>query len=342
MKIKYSNIGKLKNLTAKEMDLLLYMVRRQNQITGCVKGVYYRDVMEQEGMCRQSFYNALRGLRNKGIITYERVEDMYYNVCILENAVPDAAARREGYAKLKRKAFYMDTFRALKAHEKYMLFEFMKGTHENGHSIQLRTENLYKKFMELLGVTKRVIRSYLHSLKQFFTICVKDGKYFITYRHSIFSDKVPDERSEEAWHLQHLVRKECWKYHIAFKEAEIKDTAALIVQYRESCGLTAEEAIDHVLDCIGRSVEGHKRKERCLRPKFVHMLVRQKLGLDRYRPRKEPESAAKTDAEEQTSSFTGTGNKFHNFTQRSYDDDFLKELEKQLLADQSRPGYDPA
>lgn len=276
MKIKYSIIQKLNTLTAKEMDLFFYLVRRQNQEDGTVEGVYYRDVMRQAGMCRQSFYNALRGLEKKQAVTVTKISDMDYNVCIPGNAFPAREEYRKGYVNLNRQAFRSKKFQALKAHEKFMLLEFLKGTHENGHSLNMKTENLYEKFMKLLKVSKRVIRGYLHRLKQFFSIGVKDGKYYITYLHSVFHDR--SGKAEENWYFEHLVKKECWRLHMAHDDEALEETARIAKQYRPYAGSTAG-TLSLLMQCIRKSAEDTEPGNRQLHEKYVHKLMRQSLGL---------------------------------------------------------------
>lgn len=277
MKIKYTIIAKLNHLSAKEMDLFFYLCRRMDQRTGYVEGVYYRHVMKHTGMCKQSFYNALRGLEEKAIITVEKLSEVDYNVLILDNHFPNDAERRKGYVKLNRKAFHSKAFSELKAHEKYMLLEFLKRTHENGHSFKINTENLYKNFKELLGVSKRVIQGYLHNLRKFFSIGIKDGKYYITYLHSVFRDESKNGKTEENWFLEHLVKKECWRNHISYDEKSLADTAYLPIQYRSI--RDRNNMLQTLMLCIQKSVEDTERKERQLQMKYVHKLLRRALDL---------------------------------------------------------------
>ena len=51
------------------------------------------------------------------------------------------------------------------------------------------TQKFYEVFTKLLHVTKRVIRCYLHSLRRFFSVGIKDGLYYITLLHSVFAQE---------------------------------------------------------------------------------------------------------------------------------------------------------
>lgn len=276
MKLKETIIDNLNCLLAKEWALFIYLIRRQNQSDGRVEGVYYRDVMKETGMCKQSFYNALRGLESKQVISVTRGSDKDYNVQIRGNAFPTNASYSEGYVKLNRRVFRSRRFKALKAHEKYMLFEFLKCTHEGRGSWRIGVKRLYEKFTKLLGVTERTIREYLHSLRKFFSIGIKDGKYYITYLHSVFQDG--GEKAEDTWHYEHLVKKECWRNHVTYDETSLKETAFLVKQYRQLGG-GAKALIRIVMLCIQKSVEGVERRDRTLQYKYIHKLVKGCLDL---------------------------------------------------------------
>lgn len=283
MKIKYEIIPKLNTLSAKEWDLFLYLAQHMNQYNGYVEGVYYRDVMKVTGMCKQSFYNALKGLEEKDIVTVQKLSEVDYNVLILGNAFPDREEYKKGYVKLNRKAFRRRAFWKLKAHEKYMLMEFLKCTHENGRSMKIGVSTLYEKFRKILGVSDRVIRGYLHSLRKFFSIGIKDGNYFITYLHSVFRDDVR-KKPEEAWYREHVVKKECWRNHIQYNDEVIESTAYLSRQYYDFFDGRSQiekimEAAKTLMLCIRTSVEGIRWKDRELQPKYIHILMRRAIGL---------------------------------------------------------------
>ena len=169
MRIKYSIIGKLANLTNVEWDFLLYIGRYQDRM-GCVEGVYYRDVMRNTGMCKQSFYNALEGLETKKIISYCKNSEIDYDIRILDNEFPTQESFKEGYIKLNRKIFRATKFLKLKAKEKFLTIEFLKITHENASSYQKQKDDFFDKYCRMLGVTRRVIRGYLHHLRKLFSM----------------------------------------------------------------------------------------------------------------------------------------------------------------------------
>lgn len=189
MKIPYTQISKEKtqfhNLSDCEWRAYLYLTSCQEEETGCVEGLYYKDVMKETGMCKQSFYNALKGLSEKGIITSEKNSEVDYDICITGNAIPwkgnAGATYKDGYISLSNSLFYSEGFRKLKAHEIYLALYFLKCTHcANEHSFHQRKKDFLSDWSRLFDVTERVVRGYLHSLKTFFTIGVKNSQYYVT------------------------------------------------------------------------------------------------------------------------------------------------------------------
>ena len=270
MKIKYSLLDKLNSLTNKEVDFILYVARYQDDY-GCIRGMYYRDVCKNADMCKQTFYDTLRSLQAQGIITYSRV-NQDYDITILDNDFSYPGAYHEGYINVSRQVFHTRRFHELKAKEKLLLLHFMKITHSASGSYQIGTGKLYTKYMQLLGETKRVLRGYLHSLKKFFAIGIKDGKYFISYLRTVFNDRV--EVSETDQYMRHLVRVSCRRAKIKdFVPAAVKDVVTIMKQYRKeaqesSIGKSIFEIVD---DCICQAKE--------LNSKYIHKLVRGALGL---------------------------------------------------------------
>lgn len=254
-------------MTNREWDLFLYLGKLQNNM-GMIEGVYYQDAIHATNMCKQSFYNALYGLSQKGIIQYKKLE-ADYDIQILGNGFPNNDYS-EGYINLNRKAFRTLRFIALKAHEKFLVLDWLKITHENTSSYQVGTKHFYAKYRGILRVTARVIRGYLKNLKKFFSIGIKEKKYFITYMHSTFKERFP--RAEEKQYFDHCIRRECRRKRISYDEPSVQDTTGLIGQYRALKSDTLE-MLELLYSAILKSVEGKVKKERVLNARYVHKCI---------------------------------------------------------------------
>ena len=158
MKIKNAKLPELRNLTNKEMDFFLYLVRRQD-LRGYVYGVHNQAVCKATGMCKQSFYSTLYSLRDKGIISYEKNTEIDYDVVITNNDFSYPGAFHEGYVSLHRQVFHRKSFKKLKANEKYLFFELMKRTRKDTGSFRVGTRNkacdpLLSAFFETLFLSR--------------------------------------------------------------------------------------------------------------------------------------------------------------------------------------------
>ena len=274
MKIKYSLLCKLVGLTNKEVVFLLYIARFQNE-KGEAIGIYYKDIMKECDMCKQTFYTVLRSLEKKGLIAYTRV-DNDYNITILNNDFSYPGSYSEGYVNVGRKVFGQKRFRSLRAKEKVLTLLFLKITHENSRSYRIEVKEFYKKYKELLGVTERVLRGYLHSLRKLFSIGIKDRHFYITYRAEVFKDR--REESETDQYLGHIVRTGCRRNKVNVSSiTAVKDTLQLIKQYRQE----AREAGRSIFEILNSSLA--ECRNSILNSKYIHKLIRQALGIE-HRP----------------------------------------------------------
>lgn len=280
MRIKYSLIDKLKNLTSTEMDLFLYIAKYQ-RLNGFVAGVHNQNVCKATGMCKQSFYTAMRGLERKEIVKISRTSDIDYDFLILGNDFTGDDAFKagcEGYIDLSRSIFHKKQFQQLKAKEKWLLLYFLHCTHDNSSSYRIGTGNFYKKFCTLLGVTKRMVRSYLHSLRAFFSVGIVKGIYYITYKRSVFNQKQGEqEKQEHEFFASALLRRNKIR---KYNQEALAETAKLIKQYRGIAHDSGYNIFDVLEKAVRESIpDESKPKDRKLSYKYVHKLVRKTLAL---------------------------------------------------------------
>ena len=281
MRIKYSLIEKLKNLTSTEMDLFLYVAKYQ-RLNGFVAGVHNQDVCRATGMCKQSFYTAMRGLERKGIVKISRTSDIDYDLLILDNDFTGKeafkAGRCKGYIDLSRSIFHKKQFKQLKAKEKWLLLYFLHCTHDNSSSYRIGTGNFYKKFCAMLGVSKRMVRSYLHSLRAFFSVGIVKGIYYITYKRSVFNQKQGEqEKQEHEFFASALLRRNKIR---KYNQEALAETAKLIKQYRGIAHDSGYNIFDVLEKAVRESIpDESKPKDRKLSYKYIHKLVRKTLAL---------------------------------------------------------------
>lgn len=277
------------HLTNKEIDFFLYISRFQDE-TGKVSGVYYKEVCEAMRMSYQEFYNAMRGLEQKEFIRCEKANRIDHDITILDNiyAGRERDYESEGYINTNHNIFYCEDFRLLKAGAKLLAMLFMQiglaGTKTNkNRSYKIGTKTFYEKYIKLLGVSKRVVRSYLKELKQFFSIGIKEKMYYITPKRVV--EKKKYAKTEIDNYREHHVEVVCRRNRI--REAEPrhkKELRDLLGQYKR----VAEEVQGNLMAAFARAVqssleiinEGTRGTwKRSLNIKLVHRQLRKQLGI---------------------------------------------------------------
>ena len=263
------------HLTNKEVTFMQEIAKYQDD-KGRVIGVYYRNIIEKCEICKQTFYNVKVSLEKKGLIACEE-RDGDYDIMILNNDFSYPESYKEGYVKLSRKAFDTKKYKNLKANEKLLLLHFLTITHENSGIYRKNLIEFNNKYMNLLGVTKRVLTGYLYSLKSFFSIFKKDGKSFIEYRSEVF-EKLQSE-SEVDQYFGYIVRTGCRRNKVdANSITAVKDTLQLIKQYRQEAREAGRSIYEILNGCLAEC------RNNILNSKYIHKLIRQELGIE-HRPK---------------------------------------------------------
>lgn len=273
------------NLTSLEINFILVIARVQAN-DGTVEGVYYKDIIGQLSCSVQQFYNMLSSLQEKGIIECHKASYYDYDIRILDNVMENEYDRKNGYISLA-KGMFCDAFMKLKAGEKLLAMELLRRQDIQFRKLKkpslcFNVDTLYEKFCGMLQVTCRVLRQYLTSLKEFFSIGIKDGKYYITPLKHSYSMEI-DAPSDADRYNEHIVLIDCRRQRIdteGYGPEALKETARLIKQY----GIMAiEKGIDIVKlvrQGISESVDkagSYKAKQRRLEYKLIHKIVRQHI-----------------------------------------------------------------
>lgn len=284
-KIKLSVFGRMigKRLTGAEINFILYISHFQDD-SGRVPGVHYKDVCAGINISPQTFYEAMRGLREKGLIETEKNHYGDWDVRIAGNDFSYEGAFQEGYISTKHGMFHDPEFYGLKAGEKLLAMHLLKIAGAGNGRCRRGVDKLYQKFMALLGVTRRVIQGYLGSLRKFFSIGIKDHQYWITPLKRAYKDAPPTDMDLYAAHLAGTA---CRRNRIkAYTEQEFRDAAELVPQYAEQLKKASvrgflEVAARCFLDAVCGSVKKENERipskykwNRVLQPKFIHKLMR--------------------------------------------------------------------
>lgn len=178
--INYSVLERIPLLTTMESNVFTFLVRYQDE-DGLVIGVHYKDVMDEVGFkSRQTFYNALHSLREKGLISYAQNAKGDYDVTVLDNEGYTKQEQHD-YVNMNRNIFYDNAYYKMKSGEKYLLMSLMRATAKQRGRYVRSVKGFLDDMMEKLKVTRRVVFSYLHTLKKYFSIKIDHGLFIISY-----------------------------------------------------------------------------------------------------------------------------------------------------------------
>lgn len=278
-KLKNAILDKLieKHVTDAELDVLLYMARSQSD-RGRVIGVYYRAVCEELDIAYQTFYNALHGLEQKGIIMQQKGSYYDIDVLILNNDftnLPEAV--KEGYISVGADIFRSAVFKSLKANEKLLAMYFVKIAGSGRGSYHISIENFYDKFTRLLGVSKRIVQRYLTALRKLFSIGIKDGKYWITPLKNVV--KAP-KRTDKELYAENIVQAVFRRNRAKYTKQDLKDMRTVVGQYAEDYKERIQGAVARATQrsLYLRNENKNKYKwNRKINPAYIHKLLREEL-----------------------------------------------------------------
>lgn len=295
MKIKCSLIDNLIPLSSSQIDLLISLVRRSDERFATVRGVYYKDVLqelranrdkknnkEKEKCCNQTFYNALYGLEEHGIIRVSKETDLDFDVYICGNEFPEhtkAAFQQESYINLSADVFSRKAFKRLKSHEKYLFLYFYQYTFPNAgkQTKIINKKHFYDEMTDKLGVTTAVLRKYLHSLKLFYSIGTLKGNLLVTRLKGTNINKGKD-KTEEQHMLEQYIISQCHRLKMDFDASVVKGLTKFIKTYRNHFRENGTLVmISKMMKAMERSIEGYKPKDRRLNGGLINKLLTYEL-----------------------------------------------------------------
>lgn len=330
-KLKNSILARMieEKLTGSEIDLLLYVSFYQDE-DGRTSGVHYKKVCETVGMSFQTFYDAKRALEEKGIISCEKTDRTDHDITIQGNRNADCL--REGYLNTNHSIFFSKEFQKLKAGSKLLALELMKLTYAGKGHTEKAVEAFYRKYTGLFRVSRRVMRSYLTGLKGFFFISIKNRKYYITPKKSLY--KRPGTKGEAERFREHGVEAIVRRNRLQDTVRDSREIETLFRQYGRAAGEAGRDIFRLVNSAVRKSLEttaGKTKKGRSLNPVRTRELLKDELAAA-----KNISGDRKRRTYEENGNRSGGRNRFLNFHQREYDYD---ELERIFLNTEPQPSH---
>lgn len=205
-----------KKLSSKEIDFILHIAVYQNE-TGRVESVYYKDVCNAINISIQKFYDILKSLSEKDMITYEKIHNADVCVTLVGNDCSNNKFKA-GYLKVADQDFKHQNFRKLKAGSK-LLYLYTQRFKEGKHML---VQNFYDSFCELFGVARKSLQKYLRELKQHYLLFIskkrnKAYNYEMTMKPSKILDMskkkiIPRENEYYIENIRKLLEKNFSRY----------------------------------------------------------------------------------------------------------------------------------
>jgi hypothetical protein len=263
-----------------EIDFIIFISRYQNEF-GIIKGVYYKEVCKELEVSYQTFYDIKNSLISKNIIKAVKGSYTDWDIQIIDNDCSDPESFEEGYINTNHDIFYNKDFFSLKVGEKLLAMEFIKIASAGVRgSYNIGVKKFYEKYMDMFKVTKRVMQNYLHSLKRFFSIGIKEKQYWITPLAKVYRS-FGSKRTEVDNYNKHLGETICRRERVKFTEQTLKDTVDLLKQYRNNLLDQAEEilqkAVRQSIEKANDNIKNQSKWTRLLQPKLVHKVLKGNL-----------------------------------------------------------------
>ena len=283
-KLKHSLLLKLfkQKLTKEELNTVWFLCMHQDQ-SGLIIGVHYKMVAEFIDCCAQTFYNVLKSLQEKGIISVTQKETGDYDIYLIGNDFSDGDFTC-GYINLRKKFFKSKVFMQLKANEMLLVMELLYRCGCHGGMFKIGRSTFIKNFMEEFGVTARTIERYLHMIRHYFRITLKGKNYiFVPKAYTKQSMEKRDEDFCNEYQMRVMARRSKIK---KTSEQEIVEAAKLINQYKAMAAERGKDIWELFRESLGKSLEWlnrdkgvRDRKKYSLEYKLIHKIMRDTLQL---------------------------------------------------------------
>lgn len=273
-------------LSKYEVLFLIVIARYQDQ-KGNILGVYYKDICQELGrisgkksISYQKFYDCLYSLEEKAIIQVEKgLKDRNIRIIGNDFSAPDAI--NEGYISVGHTYFLTEIFGKLKANEMLLCMELTKNCEAGKRGdFVIGVDKFYEKYTKMLAVSKRVIQGYLTQIKKFFSIGVKEKKYWVEIKKMTLC-KLPKLTSNKMYR-EHVGKTVMRRLRMKYTVKTFNETVDLIWQYfRIAKGQIIPlfvRAVTQSVSQVNIGVENKYKWDRQLRPALVHKLLKEAIA----------------------------------------------------------------
>ena len=254
MKISLANLDKImERCTKKEIDLIIYIGQYQDE-DGVIKGINYKDVINNIGISKSTFYKLLYSLEEKEIIKINYFnEHGFWEAQILDNVFATKEDYKKGYLKLNYEVLHSEDFYNLTKSEKLIVLHLLKINDFRREMIKVTV----KKIMEWTNKSLRSVRKFILTLSNMFKIVKKDNLSLLIDCLFGFGTR---ETSESNIQIKHIIDYRLMKVGCQANENDIADTITVIKQFKIKCVNTMIQLIDSTINSFGTLVPRYTNK----------------------------------------------------------------------------------
>lgn len=148
-----------KQVSKNELLFLLFISQSQDEF-GIVHSVYYKNICSNLKISIQKFYDVLRSLSEKKLISYRKNNPADYEVTLTGNSFEDGSFKN-GYINVAEKNFFTERFMKLKAGS-MLLYLYSQRFVEGKHML---ITNFYNEFSRIFHIRHKTLQLYLQELK---------------------------------------------------------------------------------------------------------------------------------------------------------------------------------
>lgn len=235
MKLKIKNLNKLiDKLSSREIDLYLYLIKRQNDI-GQVDGIRYKEVMLELHMPKSTFYGALYELEeNKFIHINWGSSYGEFDIIVLDNIFTSEENYKEGYLDLNLDLILSKMFIKLHVSMKKLLLRLL-GSQAGKRNVKV-TKEMLKQYK---------VYYYFEELKSLFNITDYENGWLFTLRKEL------RKKSHNTYFLQYQQKliNYCKKFKIGYTLNDLADSVNVIINNRRMM-YKVNKALDYIREKI--------------------------------------------------------------------------------------------
>lgn len=253
MKLSLENLNKVtERCTKKEIDLLIYIGQFQDDY-GVIKGIYYKDVLKNIGICKAYFYELLYSLEEKEIIKINFLSECtYWEITLLDNIFVSDDDYKKGYIKLNYEILHSEGFKELTKSEKIIVLNLIKIKDYRNEMIKLT----YRKLMEWTGKSLRSVKKFIRILKGIFKIVEKDNVCLISCTENFYTRR----QSESGTLKKHLIEYRLRKSKCRADVKDILETITVLKQYKIKSSEMIIDLIDKTINNFGTLIPKYLNK----------------------------------------------------------------------------------